>query len=204
MCATCSRTDATIASKKGLRRKACANGGSCPLPGARRCANVGAIMAPPTTISVSHLLVVAMGRLGMSQREFGPALGASHRTASRWATGRSHPSVFELRRLAALLAPIDLDLAREAAAHAHDTLAELGLAPPTAPSRPAVTTNDLVDALICASAEAGDASPRALRPVLYVAFQRAKELGLSVDDVTTALAPAASPDASRARTPAPT
>jgi hypothetical protein len=52
-----------------------------------------------------------------------------------------------------------------------------------------VTTRDLVDAVVCAGAEVSDASPRALRPVLHVAFKRALELGLSVEEVTAALAP---------------
>jgi transcriptional regulator with XRE-family HTH domain len=174
----------------------CACLATLPLPLARLCATIAAIVAPPTKLPLGHLLTAARNRLGMSQRQFGPALHASHRTASRWDTGRSRPSVISLRQLAALLAPIDLALAAEAAAHAHDTLEELGLAPPPppplpppVPPRPPVTTKDLVDAVVCAGAEASDTSPRALRPVLYVAFQRALELGLSVEDVATALAP---------------
>ena len=46
-----------------------------------------------------------------------------------------------------------------------------------------------MDAMLCAAAEASDASPKALRPVLHVAFKRARELGLSVEDVEAALAP---------------
>ena len=146
---------------------------------------------------MGHLLALAQNRLGMSQRQFGPALDASHRTASRWATGRSSPSDYSLRKLAALLLPVDRGLAEEAAAHVHETLEELGLVPPPPPPgppppppKPPVTAADLVDAVVCAGAEASDASPRALRPVLYVAFKRARELGLSVDDVEKALAPA--------------
>ena len=148
-------------------------------------------------LPLRHLLSVARNRLGMSQRQFGPALGVSHRTASRWDTGRSSPFEPHLRALAALLVPVDRELAEEAAAHAHETLEELGLVAPPPPPGPAppppkspVTANDLVDAVVCAGAEASDASPRALRPVLYVAFKRARELGLSVDDVEKVLAPA--------------
>jgi hypothetical protein len=129
----------------------------------------------------------------MSQREFGPALLSSHRTASRWDTGHSIPAPSDLRRLAALLVPVDLALAEEAAAHAHETLEELGLvapAPPPPPPRPTVTAQDLTDAVLCAAAEVSDVSPRALRPVLYAAFKRTRELGLSVDEVEAALAPA--------------
>jgi transcriptional regulator with XRE-family HTH domain len=174
-------------------------------------------MARKSQLPLGHLLAVARNALRMTQREFGPALGVSHRTASRWDTGRSAPSEHQLRQLAALLVPVDRSLAEEAAAHAHDTLEELGLVPPPppplpppAPAKPPVTTRDLVDAVVCAGAEASDASPRALRPVLYVAFQRAHELGLTVEEVTKALAPVESvtPRSARAsstgRTPQPT
>jgi transcriptional regulator with XRE-family HTH domain len=144
-------------------------------------------------LPLRQLLSLARSRLGMSQREFGPALYASHRSASRWETGRSAPDPVALRRLAELLVPLDRGLAEEAAAHAHQTLEELGLVAPAAPPgppRPAVTARDLVDAVLCVAAEASDASPRALRPVLHAAFKRARELGLSVDAVEVALAPA--------------
>jgi len=61
--------------------------------------------------------------------------------------------------------------------------------PPPPPPKPPVTTRDLVDAVLCAAAESSDASPRALRPVLQVAFQRAHDLGLTVDEVARAFAP---------------
>ena len=177
----------------------------------------GFILSRKPQLPLGHLLAVARNALRMPQREFGPALGVSHRTASRWDTGRSAPSEPQLRRLAALLVPVDRSLAEEAAAHAHETLEDLGLvpppppaAPPPPPARPPVTTRDLVDAVVCAGAEASDASPRALRPVLHVAFQRAHELGLSVDEVAKALAPAESAisrsarASSTRRTPQPT
>jgi hypothetical protein len=155
------------------------------------------IMSRKPQLSKGHMLILARQALGMSQRQFGPALGVSHRTASRWDSGGSSPSDATLRDLAALLFPVNPDLAAEAAAHAHETLEDLGLvapAPPTPPVptvvRPPVTPQDLVDAVVCAGAEASDASPRALRPVLYVAFKRARELGLSVDEVEKVLAPA--------------
>ena len=154
-------------------------------------------MAPKPQLPLRHVLSLARARLGMSQREFGPALFLSHRTASRWDTGRSVPVASTLRHLAALLVPVDLALAQEVAAHANETLEELGLVapapPPEAPRpppRPPVTADDLVDAVLCAVAEASDVSPRALRPVLHAAFKRARELGLTVDEVEAALAPA--------------
>jgi hypothetical protein len=65
----------------------------------------------------------------MSQAEFGPALGWSHRSAVRWDSGRSTPTEQSLVTLAKLLAPVDFDLAAEAATFAGETLESLGLAP---------------------------------------------------------------------------
>jgi len=75
----------------------------------------GFILSRKPQLPLGHLLAVARNALRMPQREFGPALGVSHRTASRWDTGRSAPSEPQLRRLAALLVPVDRSLAEEAA-----------------------------------------------------------------------------------------
>jgi transcriptional regulator with XRE-family HTH domain len=143
--------------------------------------------------SIRHLLTDARQKLGMSQREFGPALGSSHRTATRWDSGASVPFEPELRKLAELLVPIDQALATEAAAHIGETLENLGLVearPPAKPVAPTPPPEDLVDIVVCAAAEASDVSPRAMRTLLYVAFRRAHQVGLSVEQVERALAPA--------------
>jgi transcriptional regulator with XRE-family HTH domain len=154
-------------------------------------------------LSLRQMLSLARSRLGMSQREFGPALFASHRSASRWETGHSAPDSAGLRRLAELLVAVDRGLAEEAAAHANETLEGLALVAPAVvpePPRPPVAARDLAEAVLCAAAEAGDTSPRALRPVLHAAFKRARELGLSVGEVELALAPA-DPGSKRAPSP---
>jgi hypothetical protein len=140
------------------------------------------------------LLAASRLALSMSQRQFGPALGSSHRTATRWDAGLSRPSPPELRRLAGLLLPIDPALAAEAAAHMGDTLESLGLATPQPPApllAPATSPHDLADIVVCAAAEASDVSPRTMRSLLHVAFRRAREVGLTVEQVEQALAPAA-------------
>jgi hypothetical protein len=150
-----------------------------------------AIIKPQRTIR--HLLTDARRTLGMSQREFGPALGSSHRTATRWDSGASVPFELELRKLAELLVPIDQELATEAAAHMGETLESLGLVaarPPAKPVAPPTPPEDLVDIVVCAAAEASDVSPRAMRTLLYVAFRRANQVGLTVEQVERALAPA--------------
>jgi hypothetical protein len=140
----------------------------------------------------------------MTQREFGTALGASHRSATRWEARQSVPGDASLRKLAGLLAPVDAALAAEAAAHLGETLVGLGLvAPPAPPALPAppipaappaptpTPAQDLVDVIVCAAADAMDATPRVVRPVLHAAFRRARQLGLTVEQVERALAPTA-------------
>jgi transcriptional regulator with XRE-family HTH domain len=152
-----------------------------------------AVVKPRLTFG--HMLVVARQALQMSQREFGPALGASHRTASRWDAGNAQPTESQLRSLVQLLAPVNPELATEAAAHIGETLENLGLAP-YAP-QPAVSATaetlrsakDLVDIVVCAAAEAADTSPRTMRPVLYVAVRRARQVGLTLEQIEQALAP---------------
>jgi DNA-binding XRE family transcriptional regulator len=143
--------------------------------------------------SLGHLLSDARNKLSMSQRTFGPALGASHRTATRWDAGHAYPAPWELRKLAELLVPVDTALAAEAAAHIGETLESLGLVapspPPTAAPR-STPPEDLVDVVVCAAAEASDVSPRAMRSLLHVAFRRARQVGLTVEQVEQALAPA--------------
>jgi DNA-binding transcriptional regulator YiaG len=165
------------------------HGSHIGLQNADMCANMAYAVAIRPTMTVRLLLTHARHALGMSQREFGYALGSSHRTATRWDAGQSSPADFELRRLVELLQPVNRDLAVECAAHLGETLVDLGLeAPPPPPPLP-FTTNDLVDVVLCAAAEAADASPRSMRSVLHVAFRRARQMGLDVRQVEAALAP---------------
>ena len=152
-------------------------------------------MAIKPTLSLGHLLVKARQTLSMTQAKFGPALGASHRTAARWDAGRAKPDEHELRKLAELLVPRDLALAAEAAAHAGDTLLGLGLVepppPPPMPSPPPPRSRpeDLVDVVLCAVANHTGSVPETMRPLLHTAFRRAREVGLTVEEVEQALAP---------------
>jgi transcriptional regulator with XRE-family HTH domain len=149
---------------------------------------------------IAYLLSDARQKLHMVQRQFGPALGASHRTATRWDSGESRLAEHNFRKLAELLAPLDTALATEAAAHIGETLESLGLAAPHSPARPALQATppeDLVDVVVCAAAEASDVSPRAMRSVLGVAFRRARQVGLTVEQVEAVLAPPANKTAKK-------
>jgi len=150
-------------------------------------------------MSRGELLTRARHALGMSQKEFGPALGASHRTASRWDSGRSSPSGSELTKLAQLLVPVNLELATQAAAYVGDTLEGLGLVAPAPPPPPAIraTLQDLVEIVVCAVADQAGAAPQTVRPLLHTAFKRTRELGLPMEVLEQALAPSTGAAASK-------
>lgn len=123
----------------------------------------------------------------MSQREFGYAVGSSHRTAARWDAGRSSPGVDNLLALARLLYPENRELASEVADAADETLASLGLEapPPSMAHRP----EDLVDVVVLAAVEQTGAPVAAARGLVHAVFKRAGEIGLSVEAVEKALRP---------------
>jgi hypothetical protein len=144
---------------------------------------------------VAGLLVRACQVLGMTQKELGEALDASHSTAHRWIADRATPSVPQVRKLTALVYPHDKQLAAELAAAASATLEGLGLVQPPAPPPPPpappppLPTELVVDSLVCAAAEALDVPPRTVRAAIFAAFDRARRLRLTVDDVAVALGP---------------
>jgi transcriptional regulator with XRE-family HTH domain len=143
----------------------------------------------------------------MTQKEFGEALNASHRTASRWEAGQSNPYTPELRKLAAMVYSRDAELADELAAVVGETLESLGIVAPPAPAPPAppppspLPSRLLVDAVVCAAADALEVAPITLRVALLAAFRRARELRLSVEEVETALAPEGTAPVAKATRP---
>lgn len=139
--------------------------------------------------------------LRTSLTEVGRGIGVSRRTLTRWKRNPRCMIPLHLQRLARLVHPTDPVLAAQIAAVDGKTLADLGLAAPlagTAPTEASVAgarevdpKQHLVDAIVCAAAEALDASPRAVRPALVAAFRRARETGLSLADVESRLEPSA-------------
>jgi DNA-binding XRE family transcriptional regulator len=143
---------------------------------------------------VGHLVREARYALGMGQAEFGPALGASHRTVVRWEHHRSFPSSAQLRELAGLLLPVDRERAAEAAHWAGGTLETLGLVvpapavtPAAPPPAPRVPTAVLVDAVLCRAADESDLLPSALRPILLTTLAQARALGLTLEQLDEGL-----------------
>jgi hypothetical protein len=143
--------------------------------------------------TIDDLFVRARMTSGMTQREFGAALGASHRTAERWDARQSTPSVSTVCKAAVLVFPRDPALARELAAAASETLESLGLVeppPPPAPLPPPPPRPPLallVDAVVTAAADATHVAPAEARTTLLAGLRRMKELGVTADEMEGAL-----------------
>ena len=156
-------------------------------------------MARTVRRSTREVLTDARRALGMSQKQFGYAIGASHRTAARWDAGQATPAYHHLRQLAVLLHPHDRALAAEVGGAIDETLESLGLeaplpAPPAPlPPAPALRPEDLVEIVVLAAVEHSGAAPAAARQWLHAVFKRAHEIGLSTEIAERALRPGAPP-----------
>ncbi len=151
------------------------------------------MFAMPTTIhGLVHLARRAL-HVG-SQGDFGEMMGVSRRTGQRWETGRADPSWNKICQMARMVDPHDAALATQLAQAAGQSLVSLGLVKPPPPPEPApppgpppAAAEDLVDAIVCAAAEAINLPPRDVRPALLAAFARARRLGLAIETVETTL-----------------
>jgi len=149
---------------------------------------------------VNLILGEARRALSLTQKEFGRAVGASHRTAVRWDARQSSPAEHNLRTLAGLLYPQYRELAAEVAEALGTTLVGLGLevpapvqAPPPTPvaaPAPLLAAEDLVDIVVLAVVEQSEVTPSVARSLLHAAFKRAGEIGLTVEATEKALRPA--------------
>jgi hypothetical protein len=150
----------------------------------------------------SALLIEAQHTLTTSQSGLGRLLGGvTRRTVSRYQRGKTSPYPSHLHNLAKHIHPLNAALAAEIAAAGGATLESLGIvlppppqapvpaAPPAPPPIDPLQARLLVDAIVCAAAEALDVPPKNVRSVLHAAFARAKETGLPVDVIEKALAP---------------
>jgi hypothetical protein len=147
---------------------------------------------------------VAVGNV--TQAELGEKLGVSKRTAQRYSDKGVPPHY--LKELARLVHPFDVALAAEIAGSMGHTLESLGVVAPPAPAPPPVVVveapppppppppplpppppppDGIVDAVVCAAAEAMEMMPRDVRPGLLAAFKRAREIGVTVDMVERVL-----------------
>jgi hypothetical protein len=128
----------------------------------------------------------------------GAMFGVARRTAQRWS--QSGVPFYHLPELAKYVHPHNAALAAEIALSAGTTLEALGLVKPQpaplapspgatagpiapAPAMAAPVAAGLVEAVVCACADAMDLSPRQVRPGLHAAFAVAAEMGLDVQSV---------------------
>ena len=171
---------------------------------AESCANGARAMAKREKRPIRIVVADARQTLGMTQAQFGMAIGSSHRSAVRWDAGHATPSEGQLEELARLLFPCDRALAAEVADLAGETLVGLGLEappappPPSPPPAPAIVlrAEDLVDIVLLAAVELTGAAPADLRPLLRTVFRRAHDVGLTTEAAARALealAPAETP-----------
>jgi hypothetical protein len=129
----------------------------------------------------------------LSQNDLARKLGVSRRTGQRWSAG-SGPVGTDLQNMARLVYPADAALAAEIAAAGGTTLEALGVLPPPPPPPPALPPpvpvappDRVVDAVVCAAAEAMQVMPQSVRPAVLAAFACARELGLTVEGVERVL-----------------
>jgi hypothetical protein len=123
--------------------------------------------------------------LQLTQNGLAEKLGVSRRTGQRW-TAHSGPVGTDLHNMARLVHPVDAGLAAEIAAAAGTTLEALGVLP-APPQMPVGPPDRVVDAVVCAAAEAMQVMPQSVRPAVLAAFACAKELGLTVEGVERVL-----------------
>jgi transcriptional regulator with XRE-family HTH domain len=145
-------------------------------------------------LKILPYIVRARMTLGWNQRQLGENLGMSHRTATRWESGRSEFDTIRVTRLATLVYPLDRDLAEGLVGCIGQTLVGLGIEappPPPAPTAPlapppatdasrALALRDVLDCIVYAVADASDMTPKAVRPLALIALRRAHELGFDV------------------------
>jgi len=142
-------------------------------------------------------VVRAQLALHLNQKKLGDLMLSSQRTVQRWYAGRGWPSPSQVTRLVVAVHPREPDTARRLATAIGETLESLGVVAPPAPApvetspEPSPLLPFLVESVIAAAAEALDVSPRVARPAVLAAFERAKAVTLTVDDLVAVLGPPA-------------
>jgi DNA-binding transcriptional regulator YiaG len=165
------------------------------------------IMSKNAIKGIPALIGDARRALGLNQAQLAELLGSSKRTVQRWETKRAPVYPNTLSTLAAHVYPHDAETAADLAAAIGQTLESLGIVappappppppappPPPPPGPPPMPRELAVDAVVCVASDAMGAMPSAVRGGLLAAFRRARQLGLSCDEVEQALGGAAKPE----------
>jgi transcriptional regulator with XRE-family HTH domain len=147
---------------------------------------------------------MALGRdaLHLNQRQTAELLGASLRTVQRWDAGQSEPGAHDMAGLAIAVHPNDPALAARIAPRSGKTLEQLGLPPEKTESSDDGSdaakrvapelVGHFASSVVCATADVLAVPPATARAALLVAFRTAADLGLTVEDLVSALAVAPS------------
>jgi hypothetical protein len=150
--------------------------GSCRWPRGMRAGAMGntqAFMALQNPTQIGNLIGRTGLAIGAGPAELAKHFDASRRSVSRWIAEGTLLSREKLTMLTELAYERDPALAREIAAAVGETLVSLGVeAASSGPTQAALPVSRLVDVVVCAAAEAMDASPRAIRPALLAASAR--------------------------------
>jgi hypothetical protein len=150
------------------------------------------------------LLSRAHTALGITGTDLAKLLGMSRRTISRWYGRRTSIGSMALGQLAPHVYAHDPALAERMHAYVAERMASLRLPPPPPlpvpqpavrpastdepPSAVTAASQQLrVDAVVFAACDAMDAAPRAARVGLAAAVRRARELGVSLEEIERAL-----------------
>jgi DNA-binding XRE family transcriptional regulator len=166
------------------------------------------MLMTPSAKTTASLIARSRLTLGLTQGAMAEALSVTRRTVGRWEGRRSAPNFDQLRLLAAMLHPKDAVLAGEVAVEGATTLKELGLVAPMAPAPPQVPSAPvaspprpfppadlMIDSILHVSARALDLQvastdpAAAVRAVLRAAFERARGLGLTLEEIDAVLSP---------------
>lgn len=156
----------------------------------------------------AKLLALSQDALGVLGVDMARLLGVSPRTLHRWYSGETGMAMQYLVTLARLVQPKDAALAARIQAHAEYWYALIKASPPpplpdlTPPPQPAAPPPKMeappphpipvklrVDGVVYAACEASEASAREVRRIVHAAFVRARDLGVSIDEVVEELAP---------------
>jgi transcriptional regulator with XRE-family HTH domain len=135
-----------------------------------------------------HIHMEARAALGLNQRQTAELLGISKRTVQRWDSGRAYPYGHDYEALARALFPRDPALAARVAAAAGLTLEALGLAAKPPAQKQGPSMDYLLDTLVSVAAVAAESKPAVIRPAVAAAFTFARQFGLSLEAVESALA----------------
>jgi hypothetical protein len=126
----------------------------------------------------AKLFVHIQVALQLSQKDLGALIGRTKRTIQRWQSkGTSMLTGEEARILADHLGTAHGDLAEQVLALGARHGALLGQ----------TATPQVLEAILGAAALEGDMAPRAVRPLVAAAFEKAAEEGVSVQAVVAAL-----------------